>query len=640
MCFKNLPIEFDESGKARLKEGAKDPYSLAAVPPVRRISGAQEPAVAEKPGVKELFIDPVTRIAGALAFHARVDLENRRVLEAHSSATLFRGYEVILSAGRDPRDGIDISSRACGVCGGVHSTCAALALEMAFPVAPPPMGILIRSLGSAGEMLYDHPLHLFLLAGPDYSEAIVSQTEPSMWEKAQKTDAEHAEVHGFRTIGDIMRGLNPLNGELYLEGLEMTRLAREACMLMYGKYPHPSTIVPGGMSTTISMTTFNIYHTRLFKLMDYAKKVAMIWEDLCNFLLDYDPKWKEVGRRPANIIDLGYWDAPEAYDGTYENADEWGERRWATPGVIIDGDLRTTKLNQINLGLEEFVPSSYYEDWAELDGNGQKRWETDPLGNPLSPFHPWNKVTKPRPTGRNFREKYSWATSPRWDRTVMETGGPLSRQWITALAQKLPKSDYLQATGKSIVMNVPRHRMPEMTLEWKVPEFPNAIERNRARAYHVAYVALVAYEQLLQALDYMKKGEERTWTPYQVPKRGRQRGVGYWGAGRGYLTHHIEIENGKLSNYQILTPSTWMASPRDPWGNPGAYEEAVQNTPILEEFKDRESFQGIDILRTIRSFDPCMPCTTHMVAGQRVITRDVTSCYCGLEDGAHTRHDG
>ncbi|MEQ1354521.1 MAG: nickel-dependent hydrogenase large subunit, partial [Candidatus Acidiferrum sp.] len=73
-------------------------------------------------------------------------------------ATLFRGYEIILK-GRDPRDAIFISSRACGVCGGVHANCAAEAIEMALGIAPPPMGTVVRNLGQAAEFLYDHPLH-------------------------------------------------------------------------------------------------------------------------------------------------------------------------------------------------------------------------------------------------------------------------------------------------------------------------------------------------------------------------------------------------------------------------------------------------------------------------------------------------
>jgi hydrogenase large subunit len=79
------------------------------------------------------------------------------------------------------------------------------------------------------------------------------------------------------------------------------------------------------------------------------------------------------------------------------------------------------------------------------------------------------------------------------------------------------------------------------------------------------------------------------------------------------------------------------ASPRDPWGNPGPYEEAVLNTPILEEFRTPEEFKGLDILRTVRSFDPCMPCTTHMYAGQQTIVREVNTCACGLDGEAADR---
>src|SRR5487761_1498644 len=154
MCFKNLPIEFDEQGNATLKGGLADPYKYDR----KEISREQLKKLMEQNGyVRPLDFDPVTRVAGALAFHSTVDLKERKVLEAVSMATLFRGYEVILK-GRDPRDAIFISSRACGVCGGVHSVTAAYALDMAFGVVPPPLGTIVRNLLLAAEFLYDQPL--------------------------------------------------------------------------------------------------------------------------------------------------------------------------------------------------------------------------------------------------------------------------------------------------------------------------------------------------------------------------------------------------------------------------------------------------------------------------------------------------
>nr|MBA2314481.1 nickel-dependent hydrogenase large subunit [Chloroflexota bacterium] len=335
-----------------------------------------------------------------------------------------------------------------------------------------------------------------------------------------------------------------------------------------------------------------------------------------------DPRYRDVGRTSANLIDCGMWDDPDAYDATYANSPEWGDRRWATPGVIIDGKLVTTNLQLLNVGLEEFVDHSFYEGW---DG---QRFATDPAGNPLSPHHPWNKETKPRPQAPNWREKYTWATSPRWDRQAMDSE-VTGRIWNTAVAQKLPNNPYIFPTGHSLKLLVPAGKLPEMELEWHVPDVWNALERNRGRAYCVAYTALVGMNLFRQAVDLMKSGQTATSTKFEVPKKGTRLGVGFWGAGRGYLSHHLVLDDGVVTNYQIVTSSTINASPRDPWGTPGKYEEAVMNTPILETTGDGK-FVGIDVLRAIRSFDPCMPCTTHIHSDQGVITREVNTCACGV----------
>jgi hydrogenase large subunit len=180
---------------------------------------------------------------------------------------------------------------------------------------------------------------------------------------------------------------------------------------------------------------------------------------------------------------------------------------------------------------------------------------------------------------------------------------------------------------------LPKGALPEMTLEWLVPKECNTIERNRARAYAQAYTALVCLNNLLAGYDLMKKGETRVSTHFEVP-RDERIGVGFWGAGRGYLAHHLTMDRGVLTNYQICTPSTTNAGPLDPFGKPGPYEEAVMNTPILEQFSSPEEFKAIDILRTIRSFDPCMPCTTHVYAGSHTVVREVNTCACILDDEA------
>src|SRR5215212_1723473 len=465
MCFKNLPIEFDDTGKARLRDGVADPYSVTVAEPkgyVRRNDGPGA-QLAAPPRLRDWNIDPMTRVAGALAVHTVLDLENRKAVDAHSRAMLFRGYEVILQ-GRDPRDAIDISSRACGVCGGVHATVSALNTEQAFGICPPPLGVEVRNLGEVGEMFYDHPLHLGLLAGPDFSTALVSVTNPELVTRAEKTLAPHGDVHGYTTIKDIMDAMNPLTGKLYLEALEWTRVGRIMCMLMYGKYPHPSTIVPGGMMTTITTTSFNEYYAQLGKIIDWCKVIARIWDDLMDFFLDANPDYELVGARPTNLAQTGIWDDSEAYDATYANANAWGNRRWAMPGMVIDGKLRTTNLTDINMGFEEFVEHSFYDDWT--------------------------KTGTPRPTATSFKDKYTWDTAPRWDRQVVETG-TYGRMWTTALAGVTPENPFFEATGDGLRMILPRYALPETELFWPVPRTINAIERNRARAYAMAFTAVI-----------------------------------------------------------------------------------------------------------------------------------------------------
>src|SRR3954453_15969961 len=327
MCFKTLPVEFDEQGNARLKEGVADPFSyeVKEVTPMEQDDAKLKKLFERNGHIRTVDFHTGTRVAGALAFHTVVDLESRQVLETDSMATLFRGYEVILK-GRDPRDAIFISSRACGVCGGVHSTTPPLALEMAFGIHPPPMGTVARNLLLSLEYLYDHPLHLFLLAGPDFSEPAVRETNPEIWEQAQRAPASEKDIHGYSTIGEIMTAMTPLSGELYVEALHMTRVAREAYVLIGGKYPHPQTVVPGGISATIDVSDMNEIHLRIVKFFDYSQKVIAIWNDLVEFFYEANPQYQDVGRRPKRLIEPGQWDDPFAFDATFENCDEWGRK--------------------------------------------------------------------------------------------------------------------------------------------------------------------------------------------------------------------------------------------------------------------------------------------------------------------------
>ena len=76
---------------------------------------------------------------------------------------------------------------------------------------------------------------------------MVGETNPGVLELANRTEAPHAADHGYKYIGDIMRSLNPLEGEFYREALQVSRSTREMFCLMEGRHVHPSTLYPGGV---------------------------------------------------------------------------------------------------------------------------------------------------------------------------------------------------------------------------------------------------------------------------------------------------------------------------------------------------------------------------------------------------------
>src|SRR5436305_77049 len=446
----------------------------------------------ENPNLVRLSWDPVTRIVGSLGIHTTIDFANRRVVECHSTSSIFRGYSIFMK-GKDPRDAHFITSRICGICGDNHATCSLYNQNMAYGVRPPHLREWIINLGDAAEHVLDHNICQENLVGAD------------------------------------------------------------------------------------------------------------------------------VGRRRVRLGCWGSLNNPEYCDFTYRNMEAWGRKMFVTPGVVVDGELVTTSLVDINLGIRILLGHSYYEDWEDKEMFVTR----DELGNPVDRRHPWNQHTIPRPAKRDFDNAYSWTMSPRWfdgqDYLPLDTGGgPIARLWATALAG-LVDCGYVQSTGHSVKINLPRTvSKPETTFEWKIPvdkqgkPLSNAIERDRARTYFQAYSAALGVYFVEQALAEIRAGRTKTWESFTVPQDAFS--CGFTEAVRGVLSHHMVIRDGKIANYHPYPPTPWNGSVRDVYGTPGPYEDAVQNTPIFEE-NSKENFKGIDVMRAVRSFDPCLPCGVHMYLG-------------------------
>ena len=423
----------------------------------------------------EVTWDPITRVVGSLGIHAKVDLANRQVAQCHATSSIFRGYSIFMK-GKDARDAQFITSRICGICGDNHATCAVYAQNMAFGVKPPPLADWIINLAEAAEYMFDHNLFQDNLVGVDFCERMMQETNPGVLVKAQRTAAPNAGMHGYATIGDLMRALNPFQGPFYREALEMSRVAREMYCLMGGRHAHPSTLYPGGVGTVADLQLLTGYLVRLMKYIDFIKRAVAFHDDLFDFFYQALPGYEEVGRRRILLGCWGSFQNPEVCDFNYATMSRWGREMFVTPGIIVDGELLTTDLVEINLGIRILLGSSFYDDWQ----GAETFVKSDPLGNPVDQRHPWNQTTIPKPDRRDFAGKYTWVMSPRWydargnQLLALDTGGgPLARLWSTALSERV-RIGYIEAARSGVKIRLPKSAgLPETELEWKIPKWSN-----------------------------------------------------------------------------------------------------------------------------------------------------------------------
>src|SRR5262249_5408739 len=293
-------------------------------------------------------------------------------------------------------------SRICGICGDNHATCSVYAQNMAFGVKPPPLADWMINLAEAAEYMFDHNLFQENLVGVDFCERMVAETNPGVLERANATDAPPADTHGYRTIGDIMRALNPFQGAFYREARPMSRVAREMYSLMGGRHVHPCTLYGGGIGTVASVGVFTEYLARLMRYVDFVKRVVPLHDDLFDFFYAALPGYEEVGRRPVLLACGGSFQDPNLCDFDYRTMGAWGRGMFWTPGMAVAGDSLKPALVDTNLGTRILLGRSFYAAGRA----GEPFVPADPLGNAIDQRHPWNQTTIPRPQRRDFAGRY------------------------------------------------------------------------------------------------------------------------------------------------------------------------------------------------------------------------------------------
>jgi hydrogenase large subunit len=184
------------------------------------------------------------------------------------------------------------------------------------------------------------------------------------------------------------------------------------------------------------------------------------------------------------------------------------------------------------------------------------------------PAHPSFGTTRPEPDAPGG---YTWCKAPRLAGAVVEVGA-IARQIVDGH----PLAENLVAVSGS-----------------------NARNRVIARVLEIARIVLLM-ERWARAI----RPREPFCDHAAMPQDGEAEGL--IEAARGALGHWCQVRNGRISNYQIVAPTTWNFSPRDGGGTPGVCEQALVGAPVREG-----EIEPVAVQHIVRSFDPCMVCTVH-----------------------------
>jgi hydrogenase large subunit len=379
----------------------------------------------------------------------------------------------------------------------------------------------------------------------------------------------------------------------YLDALAWQRDVATLHAIFGGKNPHPHFVVGGAPNPIDLESDSAINAKRLSQVQDIIVRMRQFVDEV--YLPDtlaiagFYKDWATQGEGLGNFLCFGDFPAKSIFDTA----------SFMVPrGAILGRDL--SHIEPVDLAdpaqIQEFVSHAWY-DYAA--GNEQG-------------LHPYDGETKlsytgPKPpyTQLDVEQGYSWLKSPRWRGKAMEVG-PLARMLM------------LVATGHAQAKELVDYTLK--TLDLPLEALYSTLGRTAARTLETKIFADAMQGWYDQLVANIKAGDTRTfngelWEPGTWPAHAR--GAGFMEAPRGALGHWIVIDNGKITNYQAVVPSTWNAGPRDATGQAGAYEAA------LVGHKLHDPAQPIEILRTIHSFDPCIACAVHVAGpgGQRVSVR-------------------
>ena len=529
-------------------------------------------------------IDPITRIEGHL--RAEMEVTDGVVTDAWISGGCFRGMELVVRD-RTPEDAAYIVQRICGVCPVSHMHASSIAAEKAYGITIPNNARIIRNLIEGSQFLHSHILWFYNLAGLDYVNPLnaLSADPVAAYDLATELGTPSADFVGlqdrlqkFADNGQLSifsgnwfdTGEYNLTPEAdliltahYLEALQMQAKASEIAGLLGGKMPHIMTIVPGGTAFVPTAEKLDdlkglvdeLYNWVAETLIPDTLAVAKFYPEAATF-------GKGVGRYGA----WGVFERP--FDASTSYTDQMNNRY--LPAGVLDENFNLSDVDESKI--TEYVGRSWYEGDADLP--------------------PFEQGVHPQFTEYNVDDRYTWNKCPRYDGKPLETGG--FARLLVAYKRGVPFiveqiDGLLEALGAQ---------------PGDLSALQNTLGRTGSRQIETLYIAGLMKEWVTELCEAIQSGDS---TYFTGAEQITGEGTGFWEAPRGALYHSEKVKDGKITDYQIIIPSTWNLAPHDPEGNYGPLEQALIGVPVADIEKP------INALRTVHSFDPCTACAVHIV---------------------------
>jgi len=484
--------------------------------------------------------------------HLKIEavVDNGVVKETKSTGTLFRGIELILQ-GRDPRDAPRITQRICGVCPTSHATASTLAMDRAFGIAEkiPRNGRILRNLILGSNFIQSHILHFYHLAALDYVDVTAAA-------EYDGSDPSMQSAKRFLERGELGPFVPRYEGDYRLSP-ELNRVATSHYLQAFAarRKAHELLSVFGGKMPH----SVGIVPGGAAQIPTVDTITAFLWRlnDLRGF------------------IDNVYLADVKAIAGCYSDYTEIGA---GCGQLLAYGGFPAQSGQFLESGTTSTDLSSTPLDPAQITESVRHSWyvaSEDPL-------HPAVGRTEPN---LDKEGAYSWLKSPRYNGQVHEVG-PLARMAVN------------YARGNEVIKPLVDSALSELNAP------PSALfsvmGRHLARALECKAVADAMADWVLK----LSPGEP-VYAPYEIPGEGS--GAGLTEAPRGALGHWVKLSSGKIGHYQCVVPTTWNASPKDSQGTPGPIEQAITGTRI------RDEQNPFEIVRIVRSFDPCLACAVHLI---------------------------